>query len=88
MLDNTPKALSIPIRPSHLSYSPWDPSNPGEIPTVTLDGMTVYSFPAQATQRPLRMEVFEKADIRGDIPARVCLLDGNKTTLRSFKIPQ
>lgn len=87
ILGKAPQVLKIPIQPGKLLYHPYDPSKIGEIATVKSDFMVIYDFPERPTLRPLRMEVFKEADVRGDLPARVCLLESNKTTLRSFAIP-
>lgn len=36
--------------------------------------------------RPVRMEVHGEQDVRGRIPARICLLASNRTTWRTFTL--
>lgn len=86
-LDNVLKALSVPILPENLAYGPYDPRNAPEATPVSADGFMAYSFPEGAVLRPVRMEVHDRSDIRGEVPARVCLLESNGTTLRTFALP-
>lgn len=81
------KALSVPILPDKLAYGPYDPSNATEATPISADDFMTYSFPEGPVLRPVRMEVHDKSDIRGEVPARVCLLESNGTTLRTFALP-
>ncbi|KAH8686721.1 anaphase-promoting complex, cyclosome, subunit 4-domain-containing protein [Ilyonectria robusta] len=85
--DNVFKALSVPILPDKLAYGPYDPSNATEATPVSADDFMAYSFPEGPVLRPVRMEVHDKSDIRGEVPARVCLLESNGSTLRTFALP-
>ncbi|KAL7811159.1 anaphase-promoting complex, cyclosome, subunit 4 domain-containing protein [Trichoderma gracile] len=88
--DNTPLILSIPIQDDHkLSYSTYDPANPTEASSKT-NTKVFHRFTLPTSHhalRPVRMEVHEKSSVRGDLPARICLLGGNRTTWRTYALP-
>ncbi|KAF7546481.1 hypothetical protein G7Z17_g8410 [Cylindrodendrum hubeiense] len=85
--DNVLKALSVPILPDKLAYSPYDPNSANNATPVSANDFTAYSFPEGPVLRPVRMEVHDRSDVRGEVPARVCLLGSNGTTLRTFALP-
>ncbi|KAH7144052.1 anaphase-promoting complex, cyclosome, subunit 4-domain-containing protein [Dactylonectria macrodidyma] len=85
--DNVFKALSVPIQPGKLTYGPYDSSGAGKATIISADGFIAYSFPDSPMLRPVRMEVHDRSDIRGEVPARICLLESNCTTLRTFALP-
>lgn len=88
--DNTPVILSVPIQDeSMLSYNPYNAANPAQMSSLTsAEHFPKYSLPASHhSLRPIRMEVHDKTQVRGDLPARVCLLGSNRTTWRTYKFP-
>ncbi|KAI5459994.1 anaphase-promoting complex, cyclosome, subunit 4-domain-containing protein [Mariannaea sp. PMI_226] len=85
--DNAPQVLYVPIQPDKISYGSYDPASPNSIPTISADDLIVYSFPETPTLQPVRMSVHDKSDIRGEVPARICLLESNCTTMRTFALP-
>ncbi|KAM0303587.1 hypothetical protein ACHAPM_003156 [Fusarium culmorum] len=85
--DNAPQVICAPIQPSKLSYSDYNPDNPKEASCVSVDDFTTYSFPENSIIRPLRLEVNDRNSVRGDMPARVCVLESNRTTLKTFAFP-
>ncbi|KAG8668845.1 hypothetical protein FPOAC2_08149 [Fusarium poae] len=85
--DNTPQVICAPIQPDKLSYSDYDPDKPDKTSCVSVDGFTAYSFPEKSITRPLRLEVNDRNSVRGDMPARVCVLESNRTTLKTFAFP-
>lgn len=87
MSDNAPQVICAPIQPSKLSYSDYDPDNPKKAHCVSVDDFTTYSFPENSIIRPLRLEVNDRNSVRGDMPARVCVLESNRTTLKTFAFP-
>lgn len=89
-IDNTPLLILIPTQDeSRISYGPYDAANPGQISSfASADLFTTYYFPANhQILRPIRMEVHDRSEIRGEIPARICLLSNNRTTWKTYKIP-
>ncbi|KAF4971685.1 hypothetical protein FSARC_1563 [Fusarium sarcochroum] len=85
--DNALQVICVPINPEKLSYSDYDPNNPSETSRVSVDDFTTYSFPENSISKPLRMEVNDRNDVRGEMPARVCVLESNRTTLKTFSFP-
>ncbi|KAH6603942.1 anaphase-promoting complex component cut20 apc4 [Trichoderma cornu-damae] len=88
--DNTPIIISVPTQDeSKLSYSPYDAANPKQISSPTsVELFPKYRLPASHHAiRPVRMEVHDRTDVRGEVPARVCLLSSNRTTWRTYKVP-
>lgn len=90
MTDNTPLILSIPIQDDHkLSYSTYDPAHHTEVASKT-NTKVFHRFTLPTSHhalRPVRMGVHEKSNVRGDLPARICLLGGNRTTWRTYALP-
>lgn len=90
VLDNTPVILSVPIQDtSLLAYGPYDAANPGAVPSLTsAELFATHHLPASHhALRPIRMEVHDRSDVRGEVPARICLLGSNRTTWRTYKLP-
>ncbi|QPC78782.1 hypothetical protein HYE68_009534 [Fusarium pseudograminearum] len=85
--DNAPQVICVPIQPDKLSYSDYNPDKPKEAYCVSVDNFTTYSFPENSITRPLRLEVNDRNSVRGDMPARVCVLESNRTTLKTFAFP-
>ncbi|KAH6890369.1 anaphase-promoting complex, cyclosome, subunit 4-domain-containing protein [Thelonectria olida] len=86
--DNVPSVLRIPIQRDRLPYGDYDPSNPTETThVVSANPFEIYSFPETPVLRPIRMDVHDKSNVRGEVPARVCLLESNCTTLRTYALP-
>ena len=80
--------LSVPVGSEKTTYGPYDPGNPDAVlPQVEGQGFTEYVLPAGQVTRPMRMEVHEASDVRGETPVRICLLDSNRTTLRTYSLP-
>ncbi|VTT76650.1 unnamed protein product [Fusarium fujikuroi] len=82
--DNGLQVVSVPIRTGRLAYADYDPSRLSETPCVSVDGFTAYSFPEKSVSRPLRMEVNDRNNVRGDMPQRVCVVESNRTTIKTF----
>ncbi|KAL7784553.1 anaphase-promoting complex, cyclosome, subunit 4 domain-containing protein [Trichoderma ceciliae] len=88
--DNTPIILSVPTQDeSKLSYSPYDAASPTQVyPPTSAELFPKYHLPtSHHGLRPIRMEVHDRSDVRGEVPARVSLLGSNRTTWRTYKIP-
>lgn len=86
--DATPVLVSVPFRQHTIQYSPYDPNNTSEISHVPSDEFPSFTLPEeQQAMRPMRMEVLDSSDIHGDIPKRICLLESNLSTLRTFTLP-
>jgi len=50
--------------------------------------LSVAKIPSSTGFVPIHMEVVEKNSMRGDIPARVCLLGKDKTTYTVYALPR
>ncbi|CAI6082187.1 unnamed protein product [Clonostachys chloroleuca] len=86
--DATPVLVSVPFRQHTIQYSPYDPNNTSEISHVPSDEFPSFTLPEeQQAMSPMRMEVLDSSDIHGDIPKRICLLESNLSTLRTFTLP-
>lgn len=86
--DGTPAMLSVPVDSDKLQYGPYDPSAPDQAPHVAADGFREYKLPEDQALKPVRMEVHEARDVRGETPARISLLGRNRTALRTFSLPK
>ncbi|KAL6861973.1 anaphase-promoting complex, cyclosome, subunit 4 domain-containing protein [Trichoderma novae-zelandiae] len=89
--DHTPLILSVPIQDdSKLSYTRYDPTNPTQTSSraSATKQLSRYTLPSSHhALRPVRMEVHDKSQVRGDLPARISLLGGNRTTWRTYRLP-
>ncbi|POR37186.1 Coatomer subunit delta [Tolypocladium paradoxum] len=85
--DNRPVVVSVPVQSDRLRYGPYDADNPDDVIGVPAEGFEEYRLPAEHAMRPVRMEVHDRSDLRGEVPARICLLGSNRTTWRTFSIP-
>ncbi|KAF7560005.1 hypothetical protein G7046_g4140 [Stylonectria norvegica] len=83
---NVPTIIRVPLHPDSLAYTAYDPTHPLTTSKVSADDFVTYTFPEGLAVRPVRMEVHEKSSVRGGVPARICLLESNRTTLRSFSV--
>ncbi|KAL7929912.1 anaphase-promoting complex, cyclosome, subunit 4 domain-containing protein [Trichoderma chlorosporum] len=88
--ENTPIIVSVPIQDeSMLSYNPYNAAAPTQASVQKATELfPTYHLPASHhTLRPIRMEVHDRSQVRGDLPARVCLLGSSRTTWRTYKFP-
>ncbi|PFH61107.1 hypothetical protein XA68_18171 [Ophiocordyceps unilateralis] len=77
-------ALSIPIQSSELPYAPLDAGGLKDVGTAPVDSFVRHLVPEQQPTRPVRMEVHDKSEAKGQIPERICLLSSNQTTWRTY----
>ncbi|PNY24707.1 Coatomer subunit delta [Tolypocladium capitatum] len=85
--DNTSVIVSVPVQSGRLPYGPYDADKPDDVDGVPVEGFDEYRLPAEQAMRPVKMEVHDRSDLRGEVPARICLLGSNRTTWRTFSIP-
>jgi anaphase-promoting complex subunit 4 len=85
--DEAPIITHVPIQSDTLPYGAYDVDSPADMSSIPSSGFPEYKFPSDKTIRPVAMEVHDRSNIRGEIPARICLLDGNRMILRTFSIP-
>ena len=85
--DNKHHAICVPVQPDKLPYSEYDAENQTETSRVSADDLKTYSFPENSVLKPLRMEAFDRNEARGEMPARICLLESNRTVLKTFSLP-
>jgi hypothetical protein len=87
--DATTVLVSVPFRQHTIQYSPYDPANTPEASNIPTDGFPSFILPEeQQAMNPVRMEVLDSSDTYGDIPKRICLLESNLGTLRTFTLPE
>uniref|UniRef100_A0A8H7K7X1 Anaphase-promoting complex subunit 4 long domain-containing protein n=1 Tax=Bionectria ochroleuca TaxID=29856 RepID=A0A8H7K7X1_BIOOC len=87
--DATTVLVSVPFRQHTIQYSPYDPANTPEASNIPTDGFPSFILPEeQQAMNPVRMEVLDSSDTHGDIPKRICLLESNLGTLRTFTLPE
>ena len=55
---------------------------------MPVDEFQMYEIPEFKAMKPVRMEVHDRSEVRGEIPKRICLLGSNRTTLRTFELPE
>ncbi|KAH7313330.1 anaphase-promoting complex, cyclosome, subunit 4-domain-containing protein [Stachybotrys elegans] len=79
--------ISVPVQSGLLPYAPKE-SFAEDSPSVGLDGFPEIRIPQDKALRPVHMEVHDKSDVRGSIPARICLLNSSRTVMRTFVIPE
>lgn len=79
--------ISLAVDSDSFEYGPYDPSSPDNAPRVLTEGFAEFKLPDDQGIRPVRMEVHEARDVRGETPARICLLGRNGTALRTFLVP-
>lgn len=91
VLDHVLVVVSIPVQSAKLDYTPLSVYGPGGTGSVTIlistHGFAEYRLPVQQAVRPVKMEVHDRSDVRGEIPKRICLLGSNRTTWQTFSIP-
>ncbi|RMJ07220.1 hypothetical protein CDV36_013174 [Fusarium kuroshium] len=85
--DNKHHVICVPVQPNKLPYSEYDAKDQTETSRVSTDDLKTYSFPENSLLKPLRMEAFDRNDSRGEMPARICLLESNRTVLKTFSLP-
>ncbi|KEY69430.1 hypothetical protein S7711_05744 [Stachybotrys chartarum IBT 7711] len=86
--ESSPAAVLVPVQSAQLPFAEYTAGKASETPSISVADFPEYRFPEGKVLRPVRMEIHDKSDVRGEIPARICLLGSNRTTLRSFAIPE
>ncbi|KAJ6444669.1 anaphase-promoting complex component Cut20/Apc4 [Purpureocillium lavendulum] len=85
--DNTPVVISVPMQSSSLPFAALGGDGVGDVPAVPSDNFQAYHLPEEHAMKPVRMEVHDRSDVRGEVPTRVCFLASNRTTWRTFSVP-
>ncbi|GKT43951.1 uncharacterized protein ColSpa_04132 [Colletotrichum spaethianum] len=81
--------VTIPVQSPNITYIPYQEGN---LPTATalseqLQGEdTTVTLPEDPSFTPVRMDVQDASDARGEVPARVCVLGANRTTYKVFSL--
>ncbi|KFG80853.1 putative anaphase-promoting complex component Cut20/Apc4 [Metarhizium anisopliae] len=65
--DNTSIVTLVPLESGHLQYKAYD-SSPGNTPIIELADLQEFAIPQEYAMRPVRMEVHDKTDLRGELP--------------------
>lgn len=80
--------ITIPVQSQALVYTPYQESNlssPTPISKVQA-GCKTAALPEDASFTPIRMDVQDATDARGEVPARICLLGSNRSTYKVFAL--
>jgi anaphase-promoting complex subunit 4 len=89
-IDSTPTLINIPFQ--SLSYSHYASGQVSEPTTFQEKSfgslLTAAKFPEKSAFEPVHMEVVRSNSLRGEIPARVCLLGKDKVTYKVYAIPK
>ncbi|KAG5948470.1 hypothetical protein E4U53_006271 [Claviceps sorghi] len=85
--DHTTVVLFIPLESSDMAYTVYDESTAESPPAVVVSSLSEYLVPPEYETRPVRMEVHDRMNLRGEIPERICLLASNRMTWRAFTLP-
>ncbi len=87
---NQPAIYSVPVQSGSLKYEQYiedaDPEALQAVANLEEAAAVRYTVPAESSMRPVRMEVHDRSDVRGEVKARICLLGSNRTTWRAFTI--
>lgn len=87
--DGEPVILFIPMESPEIVYTAYDETEPQSAPAVVWRSSSLeYLLPPEYTMRPIRMEVHDRMDLRGEIPERICLLASDRITWRAFTLPE
>lgn len=80
--------VTIPVNSPSLEFGAADGTAAAAPPRPLEHARPVtYSLPGEAPQRPVRMQLHDAANVRGEIAPRICLLAANKTTWHTFTLP-
>ncbi|WYZ40498.1 hypothetical protein EsH8_IV_000839 [Colletotrichum jinshuiense] len=87
--DKSFSIIAVPVQSPNITYSPYQEGNL-PVPTALskqLEGeYTTCALPEDPAFTPVRMDIQDATNARGEVPARVCLLGSNRTTYRVFNI--
>ncbi|KAH6671548.1 anaphase-promoting complex component Cut20/Apc4 [Plectosphaerella plurivora] len=92
--DEKQAIVKLPLSAPQLEYSPYEE---GTLPAaLSLEDIlntpeqpaTVFALPEDRNFVPVQLEVHRSTDARGELPARVCLLSRDRTTLRVFSFEE
>lgn len=88
--DPIPTLISIPFQSLlYSSYASGQVSEPTTFQKKDFGSqLTAAKLPESSTFEPLQMEVVQSNSLRGEIPARVCLLGKDKVTYMVYAIPK
>jgi anaphase-promoting complex subunit 4 len=87
--DEAPIIVSVPLQSAEMPFSPVkEPGDEAGTASISSDSFQTYHFPAGKSLRLITMDAHDKHNVRGEIPARVCLLDSSRMIVRSFSIPE
>ncbi|KAK1987036.1 anaphase-promoting complex component Cut20/Apc4 [Colletotrichum cereale] len=81
--------VTIPVQSPNIAYTPY---REGDLPTAQAlskqlqDEVTTTTLPEDPSFTPVRMDVQDASDARGEVPARVCVLGANRTAYKVFSL--
>lgn len=78
----------MPIESPDMMFATYKESEVGIAPTGVWSSSTEYLVPPEYEMRPVRMEVHDRMNVRGEIPERISLLASNRTIWRTFTLPE
>lgn len=86
--DNTPIILQAPVHPKDASYTPLGNDGTPQGAAASSESFDTFRLPEDNSLRPVKMDVHDEVDVRGNIPMRICLLGSNRTKWHTFTLPQ
>ncbi|KAG5928116.1 hypothetical protein E4U42_001226 [Claviceps africana] len=84
---HTTVVLFIPLESPDMAYTAYDESTAESPSGVVLSSLSEYLLPPEYETRPVRMEVHDRMNLRGEVPERICMLASNRMTWRAFALP-
>ncbi|KAI6779565.1 anaphase-promoting complex subunit 4 [Emericellopsis cladophorae] len=75
---------SVPTSSQSIPFAAYDGTN---VPREAIEPRDFTTYQLPPGHKPIRMEIHGKANVRGKIPQRICLLSSNRTTWRTYTLP-
>ncbi|KAG9253949.1 anaphase-promoting complex, cyclosome, subunit 4-domain-containing protein [Emericellopsis atlantica] len=82
--DKTVSITTVPTSSQSVPFAAYEGTN---VPVEAIEPHDFTAYRLPAGHKPIRMEIHGKANVRGEIPQRICLLSSNRTTWRTYTLP-
>ncbi|KAK1691336.1 anaphase-promoting complex component Cut20/Apc4 [Colletotrichum godetiae] len=86
---NPANIIMVPVQSPSINYVPYQENNlPGSTPLSKQiqAGLVTKILPEDPSFTPIRMDVQNATDARGEVPARVCLLGASRSVYKVFSL--
>lgn len=85
MTDGTPYVTSIPVKSDGIGFKQLD-GTMAQAQPLTAGQFATYRLPSESVPglRPVRMQVHDRVNVRGELAARIYMLGSNRTTWRAY----